>query len=65
MNLSFVVARPTAQAIRIVSGSYRLNDSSTDSIPDSSAQRENLTQPSMSGNAAGDVRAVVRTRDVS
>src|SRR6185436_10012942 len=65
MNLSFVVAIPTAQAMRIVSGSYRLKDSNTDSMPDASAWRANFTQPCMSGIAAGDVLFVVSTRFVS
>src|SRR5918912_3480363 len=65
MYLSVDVARPIAQAMRIVSGSYRLNDSSTDSIPESSAARAKRVQPLMSGIAAGELRFVVATRDVS
>src|SRR4051794_37572220 len=65
MNFSAEVAWPRAQAAIRVSGSYRLNDIRTDSIPDSSAARAKRTQPSMSGSAAGDRLLVVKTRHVS
>src|SRR5215212_8236239 len=65
MNFSFVVKMPAAQATRIVSGSYRLNESSTDSIPALSAAWANLSQPGRSGRAAGECALVVSTREVS
>src|SRR5215470_8401299 len=65
MNLSFEVSRPTAHAIRKVSGSYRLKERSVDSIPACSAAAANRTHPSISGSAAGELLLVVATRDVS
>ena len=58
-------AWPTAHASKIVSGSYRLNESKVGSIPASSAQRANRTHPSISGNAAAEPAFVVATREVS
>src|SRR5215471_18812336 len=65
MNFNLSVSRPTAHAINNVSGSYRLKESRVDSIPASSALCANLTQPSMSGRAAGELLLVVATREVS